>query len=161
MPPSHVARPLAAVLLASLLSCACAPRIYQRSTVTLEAPDDEGTQIRYGEFDGCLLRQQLPVEYVVRRRFYTLTIRPIAALEDDRPRVEVRVSGDATVMLRVVGAEPPVEARYAEGGSRYVIDTGAIAGTTLEMELSRAGEVIGQERFDLKKHSCRVLSPGD
>lgn len=148
----------AAVALALLLT-ACAPQLYKRSTVTLDSREDESLMTRYGELDGCLFKHQLPVEYTLRRPRYTLVLRPIAAMQDAKPRIEIRLQADASVSLTVTSVDRSPEPLYAESGARYVVDTGDLRDKTLALSLTRSGEVLGTERFGVDESSCRVLSP--
>lgn len=139
---------------------ACAPRFYERSTVTLDGRDDGALQVRYGELDGCLFRHQLPVEYTLRRPAYTLVLRPVAVTGDGSPRVELRLQTDRGVELRVDNAREPVAPLYIDGGSRYLVDTAALAGGRLELTLSRGAETVGTESFAVSRDRCRVLATG-
>lgn len=152
------ALPTAAVALALLLT-ACAPQMYKRTTVTLDNRDEDALTTHYGELDGCLLKHQLPVEYTLRRPGYTLVLRPIPAMKDAKPRIEIRLQANAAVSLTVTSADVSPEPLYAEGGARYVVDTADLHGKALVLSLTRSGEVLGTERFGVDESSCRVLSP--
>ena len=152
------ALPTAVAVLALLLT-ACAPQMYKRTTVTLDSREDDALTTHYGELDGCLLKHQLPVEYTLRRPRYTLVLRPIPAMKDAKPRIEIRLQADAAVSLTVTSADTSPEPLYAEGGVRYVVDTAGLHDKTLALSLTKSGEVLGTERFGVDTSSCRVLSP--
>lgn len=154
---SHCYR-LAALLLTTIAVSACAPRFYERSTVVFDTPDDEAIQVRYGELDGCLLRQQVPVEYILRRPRYTLLVRPVAGL-DSAPRIELRLQSDSDAKLvfpTLAVAPPPL---FADKGSRYLVDTTEITDSLLQVEVRRGSESLGQEALRFSATRCRVLSP--
>lgn len=154
----RLALPTATAALALLLT-ACAPQLYKRSTITLDSREDDALTTRYGELDGCLFKHQLPVEYTLRRPRYTLVLRPIPAMKDATPRIEIRLQADASVSLTVTSVDDSPAPLYAESGARYVVDTKDLRDSTLALSLSRSGEVLGTERFGVDESSCRILSP--
>lgn len=152
--------PAGTLLLAALIglaNIACTPRFYQRTTVALEVGDEEAVQIRYGELDSCLLRRQVPVDYVIRRPRYTLQIRPVPGLETPA-RLELRLQAGANGTLQFPDLAEAPQALFAELGVRYVVDTAALNGV-LNLQVRRGNEELGSERFKLSAGQCRVLSP--
>lgn len=145
------------VVLMALSAAACAPKFYQRTTVALETGDDEGAVVRYGELDSCLLRQLVPVEYLVKRPRYSLQIRPMPGL-NEKPGVELRLQAGAEPSLRFDDVAVQPAALYAESGVRYVVDTASLK-KTLGFTVLRGSEELGHESFALTPDHCRVLSP--
>lgn len=153
-------KPLIRLHLLALLAIsatACAPKLYQRTTVALETGDDEGVQVHYGELDSCLLRQQVPNEYIVRRPRYTLQIRPVPSM-DEPASIELRLQAGADPSLRFDDVAQQPQALYAEPGVRYVVATASLK-KMLSFTVLRGTEELGHERFALTPDHCRVLSP--
>jgi hypothetical protein len=145
------------ILLLALSAAACAPKFYKRTTVALETGDDEGVQVHYGELDSCLIKQQVPNEYIIRRPRYTLQIRPVPGL-NEKPSIELRLQAGSAPSLRFddVAEQPP--ALYAETGVRYLVETKALK-KSLSFSVLRGDEELGHESFALSPDHCRVLSP--
>lgn len=141
------------------LLAACAPRMYQRSTVVLDHAESERFDLRYGELDGCLFKHQLPVEYRLQRKQYRLQLRPLSALQGAAPRIELLVEAQPPLDLGFPGMAEPPAPQYAERGTRYVVDTAQLADGVLQLQLRSGGQVVGEERFELSTQSCRVFSP--
>jgi len=145
------------IVLLAAAATACAPKFYQRTTVAVETGDDEGVQVRYGELDSCLLRQQVPVEYVVRRPRYTLQIHPMPGLQAP-PRLELRLQAGADPTLQFVDLKEQPQPLFAEQGVRYVVETSAL-NNVLNLKVLRGQEELGHESFRLTPDQCRVMSP--
>lgn len=145
------------LVLLALSASACAPKFYQRTTVALETGDDEGVTVHYGELDSCLLRQQVPSEYIVRRPRYTLQIRPVPAMNEPAS-IELRLQAGADPSLRFDEVAEPPAALYAETGVRYVVPVAALK-NSLSFTVLRGSEELGHERYALSPDHCRVLSP--
>jgi hypothetical protein len=145
------------ILLLAISAAACAPKFYQRTTVAVETGDDDGVQVRYGELDSCLLRQQVPVEYVVRRPRYTLQIRPVPGLQAP-PRLELRLQAGSEPTLQFPDLQQQPQALFAEQGVRYLVETSAL-NNLLNLKVLRGQEELGRERFRLTPDHCRVMSP--
>lgn len=154
------ALPLAILLGVALLS-GCAPRLYQRSTYVLDHAELDRFTVRYGELEGCLFKHQLPVEYRIKRQRYALALRPVAAVGEAAPRLELRFEPiNAQLQLRWPDLDPPPTALYAEDGERYLIDAPALGSGVLRLEVIENGGVLREERFELRRQSCRVLGTG-
>lgn len=147
----------ALTLMLAMSAAACAPKFYQRTTVALETGDDDGVQVHYGELDSCLLRQQVPVEYIVRRPRYTLQIRPVPGMGAP-PRLDLRLQGNGNPVLSFPDLAEPPAPLFAEQGVRYLVETSAL-GHSLSFTVLRGQEELGRERYALTPGHCRVLSP--
>jgi hypothetical protein len=146
-------------VLLTLGLAACAPKLYQRSTVVLDHADVDQFTVRYGELSGCLLRHQLPVDYTLKRPRYRLDLRPQPATGEAAPTIDIKLTASGDLQLRFPGVEPAPEARYAEGGQRYLLDTAGLGGSW-SLQVVEGAETIGDERFSLSRDSCRVLGSG-
>lgn len=145
---------------ALLLASGCAPRFYERSTLVLDHPELDRFTVRYGELEGCLLKRQVPVEYRIRRPRYSLTLRPLSAIDGAAPRLELRFEPAGALELRFPELQPPPPMLYAEPGSRYVVEGAALAGERLRVQIVDGSELVGEERFELAREHCRVFTPG-
>ena len=159
MPASTSRIRLLALLLALPLS-ACATRWYERQTVALDTPDLEQFEIRYGDFDGCLLRQTVPVRYRVQRAQYALELGVHFGNTPDSPALDVDLIGDPDLTASFPGRPNAPTSTPIENGARYRLDTDPL-GAQLAMRVQRDGRVLGEERFEIERSRCRALSLGE
>ncbi len=144
----------------SLLLAACAPRLYERQTVALDHPDLGSFEIRYAEFDGCLLKQTVPVSYRVQRAQYVLALGVHFGNTPDPAALDVDLLGDADLTANFPGRPDAPAPTSIENGVRYRLDADRM-GSQLAVRVQRDGRVLGEERFEIERSRCRALSLGE
>ncbi|MGH8517106.1 MAG: hypothetical protein ACREUE_06560 [Panacagrimonas sp.] len=144
----------------TLLLAACAPRLYERQTVALDHPDLESFEIRYADFDGCLLRQTVPVSYLVKRSQYVLALGVHFGNTPQPPALDVDLLGDPDLTASFPGRPDASAPMPIENGARYRLDADRL-GTMLAVRVQRDGRVLGEERFEIERSHCRALSLGE
>lgn len=150
---------LVGVLLVLPLS-ACATRWYDRQTVALDSPDLEQFEIRYGDFDGCLLKQTVPVSYRVKRDQYVMALGVHFGNTPESPALDVDLIGDPDLTASFPGRPDTPAPTPIENGARYRLDTDPL-GPQLAVRVHRDGRVLGEERFEIDRSHCRALSLGE
>jgi hypothetical protein len=139
---------------------ACAPRLYERQTVALDAADLENFEIRYADLDGCLWRHTVPVSYRVKRAQYTMALGVHFGTTPDSPALDVDLIGDPDFSATFPGRPDTPAPTPIENGVRYRIETDPL-GPILAVRVQRDGRVLGEERFDIERSHCRALSLGE
>ncbi len=158
MSPSCFMR-LSSLALCALLT-ACAPRLYQRETVSVDHRDIDQFEIRYTDFEGCLWKQSVPVSYRLRRPAYVLDLGVHFGSSPQPSSLDLALSGASDLSARFPAlAEAPV-ATDTETGVRYRVDADK-AGSTLAMTVLRGGVPVGEENLRLKRSTCRAMSLGE
>lgn len=158
---SEITVRLALAAMAVLLTSACAPRFYERETVSLNHRDLDQFEIRYEEFEGCLLKRPVPVNYRVKRQLYTMTLDVHFGTNDTAAGLDVILSGGGNLAARFPELDPQPVGSTSEAGERYRIDTAAAGDGPLTITVLRDATTIGQEVLQLKRERCRALSVGD
>lgn len=154
-------RLLCPALIAALLAlAACAPRIYERETVILDAPDLDQYTIKYGELEGCLLRRQVPLNYGVARARYAVALRAGTSAQDAAPRIEIVVKGARTLSLRFPELSEQPAGDVGPQSSRYSVDSAALPQNRLRFEVLSGTEVLGTEALTFKRESCTGVGVG-
>lgn len=154
-------RLLRPALIAALLAlAACAPRVYQRETVILDAPDLDQYTIKYGELEGCLLRRQVPLNYGVARARYAVALRAGTSAQAQAPRIEIVVKGARTLSLRFPDLSEPPVGDVGPQSSRYSVDTAALPQGRLRFDVLSGVELLGSEALTFKRESCTGLGVG-
>lgn len=158
--------PLDSMLRATLLGAcalltACAPRLFQRETLQIDHPDLEQFDIRYADFEGCLLKRPVPVSYRVKRALYTLSLDVHFGNADGAAGLDVGLigSGDLSGRFPDLGSSPP--ATQTEDGMRYRIAASALSGSGFTLEVLQGGTPLAQEIIFVRRQHCRALSLGD
>lgn len=159
MPVSTSPARILCVLLALPLG-ACTTRWYERQTVALDTADLDRFEIRYADFDGCLLRQTVPVSYRVQRAQYALALGVHFGNVPDSPALDVDLVGDPDLTATFPGRPDVPPPTSIENGARYRLDTGAL-GPMLVVRVERDGRLLGEERFEIERSGCRALSLGE
>lgn len=150
-----------ALLAASLLLSACAPRLYERQRVDIDHRDLDQFEIRYADFEGCLIRQAVPVRWRLRRPAYTLDLALAFGSGPQAPAsLELALSGDASLSARFPGLQSPPPATDTGDGHRYRVPLGTDAPDTLQLQVLRGEQVVGSEALRLTPDTCRALSLG-
>lgn len=147
------------VVLAALAMSACASHLYERSTVVLDQADPDAFDIRYGQFDGCLLKRDVPVEYALKRPSYTLRFEVGFGADDRAPKLDVILSQAVDATLAFDGAGTVAPADLIDGTRRYEIDTGE-ADRTVGISVQRGTDVLGRETIHLDRQKCSAMSLG-
>lgn len=149
------------LLAASLLLSACAPRLYERQRVDIDHRDLDQFEIRYADFEGCLLRQAVPVHWRLRRPAYTLDLALAFGSGPQAPAsLELVLSGQKPLSARFPGLRAPPTATDTGDGTRYRLPLGADAPDTVQLQVLRDEQVMGSETLRLLPHRCRALSLG-
>lgn len=149
-----------AVLPLVLLLGGCASTTLVRHTVTLDAANIDEYRVQYLPFDGCLIKQELPLRYELQRAQYTLVFEPGFADGDRSPIVGVRVRADTAVTARFpeLAVSPP----ESDGADyrRYAINVAELPTPLLIVELWRGSTALGVEALAVEPHRCRVWAFG-
>lgn len=150
------------LLIAALLLSACAPRLYERQAVQIDHHDLDQFEIRYADFDGCLLKHAVPVSWRLQRPLYTLDVSAgFGSTPGAPPSLELRVSGHPGLALAFPGLNPAPRISPTEDGPRYRLDLPGDAPDRLVLDVLRDSIAVGKEVFRLKLDRCRALSLGD
>lgn len=146
-------------LLAAVLA-GCVPRLYQRETLTLNHPEIDRFDIRYADFDGCLLRRPVPVAYKLERSSYTLTM-DIRFGEDDRaPGIDLGLAGGESLSAKFPDLDSPPTEVLDGGTAHYRIDARSIRGGTFLVQVLANDRLTGEEAIRVERSHCRALSLG-
>lgn len=153
---------LRAILIAvcALLTAACAPRLYQRETLKLDHPDLDQFEIRYADFEGCLLKRPVPVSYRVKRALYTLTLDVHFGSDPNPAGLDVWLSGPGRVSARFPDLAVAPLAAALDEGVRYRIASNALRGNGFTLEVMQDQALLGQEIIHVRREHCRALSVG-
>lgn len=152
--------PRLAAAAAALSLAGCSSGFYTRETLQLGGPQLQDYSIRYESLEGCLLRQQVPMQYRVDRREYRLMLRMVPSYENSPPAVEVRLQGASTLTARFPGVEHPPEGYATPEETRYVLESTALPPQTLTIEVYSEQRKLGVERLSFERHSCRAFGFG-
>lgn len=136
---------------------ACAPRLYQRETLKLDHRDLDQFEIRYAEFDGCLLRRPVPVSYRLQRSSYVLNLEVRFGNDQTAAGLEVGLSGTGTLNARFPDLGPVEPISVTDGGSRYRLDSARLGGA-LRVQVLRGATQLGDETITIERQRCRALS---
>lgn len=145
----------------ALLLAGCAPRLHQRHTVVLEPTEPDVVEMRYGAFEGCLLRREMPVQYRVQRPDYRLQFEVGSSPVERSPSLAVVLQGDGRLQARFPGLSSAPSAQALDGGQRYVLAADTLPASDLRVEVLRDDAVLGREQFAVRRESCRALSLGE
>lgn len=152
---------LRAVLIgACALLAACAPRLYQRETLQIDHRDLGQFEIRYTEFEGCLLERQVPVSYRVKRALYTLTLDVHFGSDDAPAGLDVGLigAGDLSARFPDLSASPaPIP---GQDGVRYRFNADALRGGGFTLEVLEGKTLLAQEIVMVRREHCRAFSFG-
>jgi len=151
---------LIGAMLALPLMSGCATRWYERQTVALDSADLEHYEIRYADFDNCLFKQTVPVSYRVKRDQYTLALGVRFGNTPTSPALDVDLIGDPDLTATFPGRPDVPAPTPIENGARYRLETDPL-GPLLAIRVQRDGRVLGEERFEIERSSCRALSLGE
>lgn len=145
--------------LAALGVSACATGMFTRETVTLDSARLEDYSIRYEPLPGCLLKQQVPTRYSVKRASYRLELIVKAGYNDEPPRIDVEVGDTSNLTLEFPGLSGALpETAQFDRGRRYTLNVANLASRTLTIDVRSGGEHLGQEAFTLHSQRCHGLS---
>lgn len=146
------------VLIVAAGLAACAPRLYQRETLALDHAELDQFEIRYADFDSCLLRRPVPVSWKVQRPLYTLELDVNFGADAQPASLDLQLSGDPELSARFPGLEPAPKATALETGARYRV---AAVPSTLSVTVLRGAAELGQETLRVQRETCRALSVGE
>lgn len=144
-----------AALFAAASISACMPRYTQRQTLVLDPAQGDDYSIRYGELEGCLVRQQVPLLYSVQRPAYKLSLRVLPSTGGEAPAIEVVVEGSGGVNVRF--PDLPTQRADEQQPQRTVIPVNSLPVPSLKMELLRGSEFVGSETIAVRQRSCSAL----
>lgn len=146
------------LLLAAALLAACAPRLYQRETLTLDHGELDQFEIRYADFDSCLLRRPVPVSWKLRRKLYTLELDVNWGTDAQPASLDLNLSDNPELSARFEGIEPAPRATDLETGVRYRVDP---VPAVLRLTVLRGATEVGNETLRVRRETCRALSVGE
>lgn len=148
------------VIVCCLALGACAPRLYQRETLKLDHRDLDQFEIRYANFDGCLLRRPVPVSYRLQRDAYLLSLDVRFGNDQTAAGLDVGLSGTGTLSARFPGLGAVAPASTTESGARYRLDSSAFE-SPLRVQVWRGETLLGDETLGVRREHCRALSLGE
>lgn len=153
---------LRAVLLGAcvVLSTACAPRLYLRETLQLDHRDLGQFEIRYADFDGCLLQRPVPVSYRVKRALYTLSLDVHFGTDASAASLDIGLIGSEELSARFPDLAVPPTSLTGEGGARYRFTADALRGSGFTIEVFDGKTPLAQEIVMVRRESCRAVSFG-
>lgn len=143
------------LLIAAVLLSACAPRLYQRETLTVDHRDLDQFEIRYADFDSCLLRRPVPVSWKLRRALYTMELDVHFGTDAQPATLDLNLSGSPDLSARFAELRTSPPATEVETGTRYRVN---IPGSTLTISVLRGGTAVGEEVLRVGRDTCRALS---
>ncbi len=139
------------------LLAACAPRLYQRETMTIDHRDLDQFEIRYADFEGCLVKQAVPVSYRLKRPGYVLDLGIHFGTAPQPASLDVTLSGAPDLSARFPALTEPPAITRTEDSARYRVDT-TMLGTSLAITVLRNGVLVGEEHLRLEHSKCHALS---
>ena len=144
-----------------VLLAACSPRLYQRETLQLDHDDLESFEIRYADFDGCLLRRSVPVTYLVKRANYVMKIDVRFGADDTPALLDLGLSSPGTLDARFAGLSTDPTKLEVETGLRYRIAASTVSQAEFTVRVFRDGQAAGEETLRVKGQHCRAISLGE
>ena len=144
-----------------VLMAACSPRLYQRETLQLDHDDLESFEIRYAEFDGCLLRRSVPVNYLVKRANYVMKIDVRFGADDMPASLDLGLSSAGKLDARFAGLSADPTKVEVETGLRYRIAASSVSQREFTVRIFRDGQAAGEETLRVKGQHCRAISLGN
>lgn len=147
-------------LICCLVLGACAPRLYQRETLEIDHRDLDQFEIRYANFDGCLLRRPVPVSYRLQRGAYLLSLDVRFGNDQTAAGLDVGLSGAGALSASFPGLGTVAPTSTTESGTRYRLDSSAFE-SPLRVQVWRGGTLLGDETLGIRREHCRALSLGE
>lgn len=152
---------LVMAMLLCALTAACSPRLYQRQTLQLDHDGLDLFEIRYAEFDGCLLRQSVPVTYRVERANYVMKIDVRFGADDTPASLDLGLSSAGKLDARFAGLSADPAKLEVETGLRYRIAASSVKEGEFTVRVFRDGQAAGEETLRVKNAHCRAISLGE
>lgn len=137
---------------------ACVPRLYQRETLAIDHREMERFDIRYAEFDGCLLKRPVPVAYTLRRESYTLDVEVHFGENNRAPSLDVALTDGQNLSARFPDLRATPQATVEGSDARYRIGADLIRFPSFQVEVLSDGRVAGEEIITVSRNHCRALS---
>lgn len=153
----RVERGLVLVAAVLLTTTACAPRLYQRETLQLDHAELDRFEIRYADFDSCMLRRPVPVSWKLARPLYTLELEVNFGTDAQPADLDLMLSGSPNLAAQFAELAAQPTATELDTGTRYRV---AVPGSILSLTVLRDGRPVGEEVLRLKRDHCRALSVG-
>jgi hypothetical protein len=147
-----------AAALSALWLSGCASQLYERSVVVIDHGDD-AFEVRYAEFDSCLIKQQVPVEYKLKRPQYTLRFEAGFGTASSPPSLDVILADAPGAALTFTGAAVP-PADELDGTRRYELRPDPGSEKTVGIDVVRGTDPLGHEAVRLKPQTCKAMSLG-
>lgn len=151
------ARSLLVVLVCVGIS-ACVPRLYQRETLAIDHREMDRFDIRYDEFEGCLLKRPVPVAYTLRRESYTLDVDVHFGENNRAPSLDVVLTDGHNLSARFPDLQAPPPATVEGSDARYRIGADLIRFPSFQVEVLSDGRVAGEEIIQVRREHCRALA---
>lgn len=147
-------------LLTALLLQGCGSVAYQRETLTLNADDIDQFSIKYGELSGCILQQQVPLQYGVARPQYAMVVGVIPASTGDSPGLEITLKGQSKLHARFPDLERQPTGSVDISASRYRINTADLPYPVLRLDVMQDERTLGTEQFTFTSRKCTAYGWG-
>ena len=144
-----------------VLLAACSPRLYQRETLQLDHDDLESFEIRYADFDGCLWRRSVPVNYLVERANYVMRLDVRFGTDDVPASIDLGFSSPGKLDARFAGLSTDPTKLEVETGLRYRIAASTVSQGEFTVRVFRDGQAAGEETLRVKGQHCRAISLGE
>jgi len=141
----------------TLVMTGCASQLYSRNTLVLKGPTVDDYDIRYEELQGCLIRQQIPTVYIIRREAYTLNLRMVPASGEDSASIDVTLKSGVALSARFPGVRPEPQGYVSIEGSRYRVAASALSVAAFDIEVYSGDRLLGSERLGVEPKSCKAV----
>lgn len=138
----------------------CSSRLYKQQTLILDSPSIDNFTIRYGELEGCVLEQQVPLQYGVSRQHYAMVLRVLPASGGEAPGLEVVIKGQTTLTAGFPDLSAPPAGSVEPTSSRYRLDVAQLAHPRLRIEVFQEGRLLGTETFSYETRECSAFGWG-
>lgn len=147
------------LILAAAIS-ACAPQLYRRNTVVLDHAALDLFRIGYAEFDGCLLRREVPVNYELQRPHYRMRLEIHFGNGGNAAGIGLELSGPDALSARFADLDPAPVEQPIDGGVRYRIDSASVRADRFTIQVLGDGVLLGEETLQTRTDSCHAVSLG-
>jgi hypothetical protein len=146
--------------LAAMALSGCATQLYERSVVVIDHYDTDAFEVRYADFDGCLVKQQVPVDYKLKRGLYTLRFEAPFGTTKAPPDLDVLLADAPGATLSFTGVGTVAPADELDGVRRYELKPDSTKKQIVGIDVARGSEVLGHETVRLEPQTCKAMSLG-
>ncbi|MGQ0698482.1 MAG: hypothetical protein ACT4PZ_09585 [Panacagrimonas sp.] len=152
---------ISALMLVVSLLTACSPRLYQRETLALDHRDLDQFEIRYQNFDGCLLKRDVPVGYRLQRPQYRMTLDVHFGDTGHPASIDLGLIGQGALSASFPDLSIAPARTETEEGVRYRIAADNVRNRSFVLHVLRDGGQLGIETVRIERKSCRALGLGN